>query len=155
MIFLFAYQKYLLFTIVIAVMNVHWAASARIVFFTCHILLGGKRVCGKCRGVDESHSIARSNLKLAGQKHDLFFCPSFLIQKMFALTLTPSWKHYFIMTQWINIHWEPWTMIGGLTILWKASLVWVEMRLLCETFFLSKGQFRTFHYALQIKIRWR
>lgn len=67
-----------------------------------------------------------------------FFYLSFLIQKMFALTLIPRWKHYFIMTQWINIHWEPWTMIGGLTIVWKASLVWVEMRLLCETFFLSK-----------------
>lgn len=93
----------------------------------------------KRRGVDEIRSIARSNLKLAWQKQTyFFFYLSFLIQKMFALTLIPRWKHYFIMTQWINIHWEPWTMIGGLTIVWKASLVWVEMRLLCETFFLSK-----------------
>lgn len=30
-------------------------------------------MCGKRRGVDEIHSIARSNLKLARQKHDLFF----------------------------------------------------------------------------------
>lgn len=124
----------------IYITNMHWAVSARMLFFSCHMLLCGNRVCGKRRGVDEIRSIARSNLKLAWQKQTyfFFFYLSFLIQKMFALTLIPRWKHYFIMTQWINIHWEPWTMIGGLTIVWKASLVWVEMRLLCETFFLSK-----------------
>lgn len=119
----------------------HWTALLGSCFSVAAILLGSNRVCGKRRGVDEIHSIARSNLKLARQKHDLFFfffCPSFLIQKVFVLTLIPSWKHCFIMTHWINIHWEPWTMIGGLTIVWKSSVVWVEMRLLCETFFLSK-----------------
>lgn len=116
---------------------------------------------GNCRSVDEIHSIAWSNLKLARQKHDLFFlsCPSFLIQKMFALTLIPSWKHHFIMTQWI-IRWKPWTMIGGLTIVWKASLLWVEIRLLCETFFLSKRTIWNFPLCItnrnkmEITVKW-
>lgn len=94
-----------------SIMSMHGAAPAitlTFCFFSCFMFLSGNRVCRKNRGADEIHSIARSNLKLARQKHKLLllllFWFIFLIQKMFALTLTPGWKHRFIMTQWINIY---------------------------------------------------
>lgn len=136
--FLLLIKSICFFIVVLAVtVNMHWAASARMLFSVAAFSCVVTEYVGRHRGVGESHSIARSNLKLARQKHDLLFGVHLFWSREFALTLIPNWKHYF-MTQWISIHWEPWTMIGGLTIVWKASLVQVEMRFLCETCFLSK-----------------
>lgn len=79
----FVYQKDVLFAIIVAlIMSMRGAAPApTLTFFSfgCFMFLCGNRVCREKRGKEEIHSIARSNVKLARQKHNFLplFGPSF------------------------------------------------------------------------------
>ena len=103
--FSFSSKVLFVFVVVLAVITtMHRVAPARTLFsvaaFSCVVM----ECAGRHRHAGERHSLGWNNLKLTRQSMTYFWGPSFLIQKVFALTLIPSWKHHFIMTQWINEH---------------------------------------------------